>query len=121
MSKYEPLLNYFDWLVDNCKVPVEIPEEVIKVYDELKGNNGPLFTETGLQILEYLQGCDTKPLKAKDIAEGMNAPSRKISGAMRKLTTDGFVEKSGQNPVIYNLTQKGLDFDIEEYKKDKGE
>lgn len=123
MSKYEPLLDYFDWLVTNCKEPTEIPDNVKEVYNELRNqSNKPLLTESGMQILEYLQGCDTKNLKAKDIAEGMNIPSRKISGAMRKLVTDGFVEKTGQNPVIYNLTEKGLNFDINDYKmKSKGE
>ncbi len=117
MSRYDPLLDYFDWLINNCKVPVEPPEDVLKIYDELRGNNKPLFTDTGLQILEYLQSCGTKNLKAKEIGERMNVPSRKISGAMRKLATDGFVEKTtGQNPVIYNLTEKGLNFNIKEYK-----
>ena len=123
MSKYEPLLDYFDWLVTNCSEPVEIPDNVKEVYNELRGqNNKPLLTESGIQILEYLQGCDTNYLKAKDIAEGMDVPSRKISGSMRKLVTDGFVEKTGQNPVIYNLTEKGLNFNIDEYKmKNEGE
>ena len=33
--------------------------------------------------------------------------SRTISGAIRKLVTDGYVEKVGQEPVIYALTEKG--------------
>lgn len=117
MSKYEPLLNYFDWLVDNCSESVEIPDDVREVYDELRNqSNKPLLTEIGIQILEYLQKCGIKDLKARDIAEGMEVPSRKISGSMRKLVTDGFVEKTGQNPVIYSLTEKGSEFNIKEYK-----
>ena len=45
--------------------------------------------------------------KAKDIAEGLFISSRGVSGAMRKLVTDGYVEKVGQDPVIYSLTEKG--------------
>ena len=77
----------------------------------------PILTEAGIAILEYLQKSDKASLKAKDIAEGMDLPSRKVSGSMRKLTTDGFVEKYGQNPVIYSLSEKGKTFDIASYKE----
>lgn len=121
MSKCENFLNYFDWLTANCKVPVVIPDEVKEFYDMLRSQQDrqiekPLFTETGLQILEYLQGQNTKSLKAKDIADGMEISSRKVSGSIRKLVSDGFVEKFGSNPVVYTLTEKGKNFDIEQYK-----
>ena len=80
-------------------------------------SNKPMFTDIGLEILSYLQDGHAKNNKAKDIAEGMGLPSKKISGAMRKLVTDGYVEKFGQNPVIYSLTKKGEDFDITSYKE----
>ena len=37
----------------------------------------------------------------------------KVSGAMRKLVTDGFVEKVGQDPVIYSITENGKNINIE--------
>lgn len=77
----------------------------------------PVLTEAGLAILQYLQSSDKTSLKAKDIAEGMELPSHKVSGSMRKLTTDGFVEKYGQNPVIYSLSEKGKNFDVTSYKQ----
>lgn len=122
MNKYEQFLKYFDYLVQNCKEPVIIPDEVKEVCESISlqssiQNNKPLFTETGLQILEYLQKANTKNLKAKDIAEGMVTSSRQISGAIRKLVNDGYVSKIGQNPVIYSLTEKGINFNIEEYKE----
>ena len=52
-------------------------------------------------------------LKARDIAEGLFISSRAVSGAMRKLVTDGFVEKVGQDPVIYSITDNGKNIDIE--------
>ena len=52
--------------------------------------------------------------KARDIAEGLFISSRAVSGAMRKLVTDGFVEKVGQDPVIYSITEKGINIKIEE-------
>lgn len=78
----------------------------------------PLLTESGIQILEYLQNnTDTKNLKAKDIADGMDISSRKVSGAIRKLVTDGFVNKFGKGPVLYSLSEKGKEFNIKEYKE----
>lgn len=121
MNKCENFLNYFDWLVANCKEPVVIPDEVKEFYDILRSQQDkhidkPLFTETGLQILEYLKAQDARSLKAKDIADGMEISSRKVSGSIRKLVTDGFVEKYSANPVVYTLTEKGKNFDIESYK-----
>lgn len=77
------------------------------------GDDGkPKFTENGKLVLKYMQ--ESKELysnlfKAKDIGEGMGISSRTASGAMRKLVTDGYVEKIGENPVVYALTNKGID------------
>ena len=120
MNKYKQFLDYFDWLVKNCKQSVVMPDEVQDVYNMLQEQQAmekPMFTESGLSILEYLQTCDAKSLKARDIADGMVISSRQVSGAIRKLVTDGFVDKYGQNPVIYSLTEKGRNFDINEYKE----
>ena len=38
--------------------------------------------------------------------------SRTVSGAMRKLVTDGFVEKIGQDPVMYTLTEQGKNIEL---------
>ena len=124
MNKYKQFLDYFDWLVKNCKQPVVMPDEVQDVYNMLQEQQAmekPMFTESGLSILEYLQTCDAKSLKARDIADGMVISSRQVSGAIRKLVTDGFVDKMGSSPVIYSLTTKGRDFDIKSYKNSLNE
>ena len=123
-NKYKSFIGYFDWLAQNCKEPVNLPDEVQDVYNLLREQQNmekPMFTESGLAILEYLQSCDATSWKAKDIADGMVISSRKISGAIRKLVTDGFVDKYGQNPVIYSLTEKGKNFDINSYKNNLNE
>jgi predicted transcriptional regulator len=51
--------------------------------------------------------------KAKDIAEGLFISSRAVSGAIRKLVTDGYVEKVGQDPTIYSITDKGKNIKID--------
>jgi predicted transcriptional regulator len=43
----------------------------------------------------------------------MGLGSRSVSGAMRKLVSDGFCEKIGQDPVVYTITEKGKKFIIE--------
>lgn len=124
MNKYKQFLDYFDWLVENCKQSVVMPDEVQDVYNMLQEQQAmekPMFTESGLSILEYLQTCDAKSLKARDIADGMVISSRQVSGAIRKLVTDGFVDKMGSSPVIYSLTTKGKDFDIKSYKNSLNE
>jgi predicted transcriptional regulator len=123
MDKNIAFLDFFDYLVTNCKYPIEsFPDGVEDVLESLRsrGVEKPLLTDSGVEILEYLQSLgDGTPVKAKDIAEGMGVSSRKVSGSMRKLVTDEFVEKFGQSPVSYALTTKGKEFDIENFKKEK--
>ena len=119
MNKTEAFIDFFDYLVTNCKESVEIPKEVLEYLDSLRSQETekPLFTESGLEILEYLQSQPVKGYKAKEIADGMGVSSRKVSGAIRKLVTDNFVEKYGKSPVIYTLTDEGKNFDIKNYKE----
>lgn len=69
----------------------------------------PEFTDNGKLILKYLQDTvsDRPEQKAKEIGEGLLISSRTVSGAIRKLVTDGYVDKVSQDPVIYALTEKG--------------
>ena len=73
----------------------------------------PEITDSGKVILKYLQGVPVGAYKAKDIAEELFTSSRAVSGAIRKLVTDGFVEKLGSDPVIYSITEKGKNFIID--------
>ena len=94
-----------------------MPDNLTEYWEKFKGNSGggekPLFTENGKKILTFLQqNTDTKTWKAKDIADGMFVASRTVSGAIRKLVSDGYVEKVGQDPVIYSITEKGIETKI---------
>ena len=120
MSKCEDFLNFFDELVSKNQ-PLSIPVNVQEFYDMLKASDvqveKPAFTEMGLSILTYLQSSEIKSLKAKDIAEGMNVPSKKVSGAMTKLVNDGYLEKlNNGSPIIYALTEKGKNLNLFEIK-----
>ena len=75
------------------------------------------FTENGKKVLAYMQANKdsyNNLFKAKDVGEGMGSTSRTVSGALRKLTTDGYVEKVGENPVIYSLTTLGSEVTFDE-------
>ena len=93
----------------------EIPENVKAYIDLIKNDSKsdkPILTDNGKLVLDYLQK-NPEPKKARDIAEGMFVSSRTVSGTLRKLVTDGFCEKIGQDPVIYTITEKGKEFIIE--------
>lgn len=116
MNKYKAFIDFVR-SVTVAPMPIEF-EEILEELQELADQpEKPELTESGMAILEYLQQQETKNFKAKDISEGMNISSRKISGAMRKLATDGFVLKHSKNPVIYCLSDKGKNFDLKEFKE----
>lgn len=111
-SKKEEFIKY----VESCS---EVMNEDARAYFEvLKGSNDKekaAFTENGKLILQYMK--DNKDLynnlfKAKDVGEGLGVTSRTASGAMRKLVSDGYVEKMGDSPVVYTLTDKGIEVDL---------
>ena len=85
--------------------------------NETNDSEKPAFTENGKKILTYMQESkDTynNLFKAKDIGEQLSISSRTVSGGMRKLVTDGYVEKLGTNPVIYAITEKGEQVEFED-------
>ena len=122
MSKKEQFIKEVEELLANT--PDRIPERVFSS-DALDFWNGlkitgdtekPAFTENGKLILQYVQqNKDTynNLFKAKDIGEGIGVSSRTASGAMRKLVNDGYIEKVGENPIVYSLTQKGTEASFE--------
>ena len=74
----------------------------------------PLFTKNGKNILIYMKNSNTSLLTAKEIGVGLNISSRSVSGSLRKLVTDGYAEKVGQNPTSYRITELGKEIEINE-------
>ena len=75
----------------------------------------PQFTANGKLVLGFMQenkNTYNNLFKAKDIGEGLSISTRTASGAMRKLVSDGYVEKVGESPIIYSLTEKGIEADV---------
>lgn len=117
MTKKDEFIEYVENLM--AINPEATMSDNVKVYWEaLKGKvevEKPMFTDNGKLILKYLQeNANDEMWKARDIAEGLFISSRAVSGAMRKLVTDGYVEKMGQDPVVYSLTEKGKEIIIED-------
>lgn len=112
--------EFLDFLNSLMEAAPEVVEEKmtdnIRQYIEtLSGikDEKPVITDNGKVILDYMQKTEVPMMKAKDIGDGLMISSRKVSGSLRKLVTDGFVEKVGQDPVIYALTEKGKNFKID--------
>ena len=95
-----------------------MPENLIEYWEKFKGNSTgdkPPFTENGKLILKFLQEhyTENNAWKSKDIAEQLFVSSRTVSGSIRKLVNDGYVEKIGQEPTVYSITEKGIEIKID--------
>ena len=113
--------EFIDFLNALIAAAPEVAEEKmtenVKAYiDALtdKKAEKPALTDNGKMVLKYLQNAEPGLYKAKDIADGLFVASRNVSGAMRKLVADQFVEKMGESPVLYSITEKGKEFIIED-------
>ena len=117
MSKKSEFIDFVNDLIEASKGAVEPSNDAWAYWIALCGGNDgekPTFTDNGKLIMKFLQDHQDTPMwKARDIAEGLFISSRAVSGAMRKLVTDGFVEKVGQDPVIYSITENGKNITIE--------
>ena len=82
----------------------------------IKDKEKPKFTENGKKVLAFVKenkDAYNNLFKAKEIGEGLGISSRTASGAMRKLVTDGYVEKIGESPSVYSLTELGAQVDLD--------
>ena len=113
MSKKEKFIEFVEQnLMSKCS---ELDSDVADYWYALKNQEDkekPILSENGKPILKFMQTTMDKG-KASDIAEAMFISSRSVSGAMRKLVTDGFVEKIGKDPIIYCITEKGRNIEID--------
>ena len=95
----------------------EAAEKALKFFNDLKKEKpsksklSSLPTENGMKILRFMYENYSKysnVFKAKDIGEGLFTSGRSVSGSMTKLVTDGYASKEGKDPVIYGITEAGL-------------
>ena len=116
MSNKQEFIEFVEMVVENYGK--EMPEGAQKYFNAMKSapeKEKPLFTDGGKQILMHLKNNFSvgEAVSAKVIAEGLMVSSRSVSGSIRKLVTDGFVEKVSTDPVLYALTDKGNEVTID--------
>lgn len=97
-----------------CKSCTILSEGASAYFEQLKATpekeKAP-FTENGAKVLIWMQEnyeSYNNILKAKEIGDGLFCSSRTVSGAMRKLITDGYVSKTEGTPTCYSLTELGM-------------
>lgn len=95
-------------------IPIEASNYLFKLKNSFE--NKEIITEKGKIILNFLQKHPDTEFKSKEIAEFLQLGSRQISGSMRKLITENFVEKTSIEGVTasYRITDKGKNFKIED-------
>lgn len=111
----EEFINFINSLLE-ANPDIIMPENVQKYWNILQSQDNivkPLVTENGAIVLKHLQTRESTEFKAKDVAEELFISSRSVSGSLRKLVTDGFVEKICNDPIIYTLTEKGKTFNFD--------
>ena len=119
MTSREAFIEIMDLKLNDCPNFFGNDEKgklALKYYESFKNlstKQSKLITENGMKILKYAQeNKDTynNIFTARGMGDGIGIGSKVVSGAMRKLVTDGFFEKVGANPVSYSITEKGMNF-----------
>lgn len=99
-----------------------INEDAMNYFTEFKNGtvkNSSVITEKGATVLKFLQTqySINYTFTAKMIAEELNMNTRSVSGTMRKLLNDGYVEKlTTIAPITYQITAAGLAFNLDKIK-----
>ena len=119
MSKKEKFIEMVEELINNIE-PTSLDKDALEYFEKfkvIKETEKPKFTENGKKVLQFMQENKDKynnMFKAKEIGEGLFISSRGAGGALRKLVTDGYAEKIGENPVVYTLTDLGMKVNLTE-------
>ena len=98
--------------------PMNVPAEAFDFFEDYKkgkSGNAKKFTDKGIAILKEMREVDDW-ITAKSLGERMNISGRSVSGTMKKLVSDGYIEKKAGSPISYRITElgKNCDFEIEE-------
>ena len=113
MSKKETFIteveNFVEKLSDEAKEYFETLKRPVGVSSKM--------TDKGKAILQVMRekenGSENMIFKAKDIGEALGVSGRSVSGSMRALVANGYVEKASKDPVTYALTDDGRTYDLD--------
>lgn len=114
MTSKENFITEIERLINDGMV---LSAEAQEYFNSLKASTEkPLITEKGIEILQAMQSemdIRNNLFKASDVGEIIGKPAKAVSGSLRKLVTDGFVQKIGEKPILYALSEKGKTFKVE--------
>ncbi len=122
MTKKEAFIEIVNYFFEDNDVRFENDENfklAAAFWEEFKNGkvkNSGAMTENGAKLLSWMQENVenmSNMFTSKEIAEGLFTSGRSISGSMRKLVSDGYVEKINGNPIRYSLTEAGRNYQFE--------
>lgn len=124
MTKKEAFIEIIDYLFEDQDIRLAniYAEEwplANAFFNELKEGkikNSSAMTENGKKVLSWMQENIenmSNVFTSKEAAEALFTSGRSIAGSMRKLIADGYVEKTGKDPVRYSLTEAGKNYQLE--------
>lgn len=107
-------MNMIDFLAEIGTFASQLSTDAQNFLNELKEKNNKqsVVTATGKKILLAMKENEktySNMFSAKQLGEILFMPPRSVSGSMRKLVSEGYVEKKGTSPsIIYGLTPEGV-------------
>ena len=119
MTKKERFIEFVNEIMDAAMVDTwddatkEDWKDAFDFFEDLKNNkekNSGTMTENGKKLLSWMQeNVDSMSnlFTSKEIAEALFTSGRSVAGSMKKLVSNGYVEKTGKDPVRYSLTEEG--------------
>ena len=120
MTKKETFINIVQTVIFDSGETFNFSDkelnDALEFFGEFKNNktkNSKGMTENGAKLLSWMQeNVDkmTNMFTSKEAAEALFTSGRSIAGSMRKLVNDGYVEKTGKDPVQYSLTEAGKNY-----------
>ena len=105
-----------DIYAENYPDEYELAASFWEDFKDGKVKNSGAMTENGKKLLSWMQeNVDTMAnfFTSKEAAEALFTSGRSIAGSMRKLVNDGYVEKTGKDPVQYSLTEAGKNYQFD--------
>ena len=105
-----------DIYAENYPDEYELAASFWEDFKDGKVKNSGAMTENGKKLLSWMQenvDSMTNLFTSKEAAEALFTSGRSIAGSMRKLVNDGYVEKTGKNPVQYSLTEAGKNYQFD--------
>ena len=111
MSKKEKFIEEVECFIDKLSI------SAVEYLEELKSSKDKdITTKKGKVILKFMQDNYDKynnTYKAQDIGKSLETSGRSVAGSMKKLIVDKYVEKVGEKPISYKLTEAGKNLTLD--------